>query len=348
MSVLQPFEGATNRTAAVVLERDADTVYPVRWVEWQTAGHRRPATAAALADVLAQTSRTELQASPVRTGERTSSWMTAAASATADLRAAVGRSAYRGYAGSYTGGLNGAYWVDVLARRTDGTLLIRNLHAVGKIAVEAVEAVIEPDLVYPLLRGRDVSRWHAAPSASIILAQDPDTQAGLDPAWMRQRLPLTYEYLARFELQLRARRSGVVRDLMDKGAFYSMYAVGPYTMAPWKVVWPEVGTTVEAAVVGTAGGRPVIPDHTLILVPVETETEAQFVCSVLNSPTARDLVAAYVTGHPSPHVLEHVRVPRFNPANDLHQRIADVGRGAETGRIQDDGAVDKLVRRLWS
>ena len=347
LSALQPFEGATNRTAAVVLERDVDTTYPVRWVEWRTKERRRPGTAAPLAEVLAQTARTALQASPVRPGERTSSWMTSAASATADLRAAVGRSAYRAYAGSYTGGLNGAYWVEVLARRTDGTLLIRNLHDVGKIAVEAVETVIEPDLVYPLLRGRDVRRWQAAPSASIILAQDPDTRSGVDPAWMRQRLPLTYEYLARFEPQLRARRSGVVRDLMDKGAFYSMYAVGPYTMAPWKVVWPEVGSTVEAAVVGIADGRPVIPDHTLILVPLETETEAHFVGSVLNSPTARALVAAYVTGHPSPHVLEHVRVPRFDPANELHAQIAELGRRAATSGLVDDVELEALVRQLW-
>ncbi len=297
MSSLQPFEGATNRTAATVLERDVDTAYPVRWVEWRTTGRRRPGTSAPLTEVLAQTARTELQASPVRPGERTSSWMTAAAGAIADLQAAVGRSPYRAYEGANTCGLNGAYWIEVLARRTDGTLLVRNLYDVGKIAVEPVETVIEPDLVYPLLRGRDVRRWQATPSASIVLAQDPDTRAGFDPVWMRQRLPLTHEYLAHFEPQLRARRSGVVRDLMDKGAFYSMYAVGPYTLAPWKVVWPELGSTVEAAVVGATSGRPVIPDHTLILVPLEAEAEAHYVCSVLNSTTVRALVAAYVTGH---------------------------------------------------
>ncbi len=57
--------------------------------------------------------------------------------------------------------------------------MIQNLHDVGKIKVQQVQAVIEPDLVYPLLRGRDVQRWHAEPSAYIILANRTDKLAGI-------------------------------------------------------------------------------------------------------------------------------------------------------------------------
>ena len=260
----------------------------------------------------------------------------------------MGPSPYRAYAGSYTGGLNGAYWVQVLAQRTDGTLLIRNLYNVGRIAVEPVETTIEPDLVFPLLRGRDVQRWSAQPSASIVLAQDPETRGGHVEAWMRQCLPLTYEYLARFESQLRARRSGVVRDLMDKGAFYSMYAIGPYTMAPWKVVWREQATRMTAAARGPLDGRPVIPDHKLMAVPADGETEAHFLCAVLNSQTVVDIVTAYaVSVSISTHVLENVCVPRFDPANDLHSEIAETGKVAAASGSADAALLDELVRKLW-
>jgi hypothetical protein len=78
-----------------------------------------------------------------------------------------------------TGGLNGCFWIQVLERLPNGELLIQNLHDVGKIKVQQVQAVIEPDLVYPLLRGRDVQRWHAEPSAYIILANRTDKLAGI-------------------------------------------------------------------------------------------------------------------------------------------------------------------------
>jgi hypothetical protein len=122
-SALQPFEGATNRTAAFVLDRDVETVYPVRWVDWQTQGSRRPKTTSALTDVLKGTTRVEMVASPVRARDRTSPWLTVASGDVAALRQAIGKSPYRGYTGAYTGGLDGAFIVEVIAERTDGDVV---------------------------------------------------------------------------------------------------------------------------------------------------------------------------------------------------------------------------------
>jgi SAM-dependent methyltransferase len=347
MSALQPFEGATNRTAAIVLERDVDTTYPVSWVQWASLG-RRPRTDASLAEVLAHTTRQKLVAQPVERGDRTSSWLTAAAGDVADLRRAAGASAYRAWEGCNTGGLNGAYWLEVLARRTDGALLIRNLHDVGRIPVEPVETTVEPDLIFPLLRGRDVQRWRTQPSAWIVLAQDPQTRVGYDTHWLRERLPLTFEYLARFEAQLRA-RAAFRKYYEPSDPFYSMYNVGPNTVAPWKVVWREQATSMTTAVCGPIDGRPVIPDHKLMSVPVETDAEADFLCAVLNSQPVAAIVAGYtVSVSISTHVLEHVRIPRYDPANELHHEIAEVGRLARETGAADEAALERLVSRLWS
>ena len=48
--------------------------------------------------------------------------------------------------------------------------------------LKQVRAPIEPDLLYPLLRGRDISRWHAAPSAWILLPQSRERQKEA-PLW---------------------------------------------------------------------------------------------------------------------------------------------------------------------
>jgi hypothetical protein len=325
-----------------------DTSYPVRWVDWTTSGRRRPQTSNTLSEVLALTTRTDQTARPVRTSDRTSPWLTGSTEELPGLKESSGKSDYRAYAGSFTGGLNGAYWIEVLATRTDGSLLIRNLNDVGRIAVDRVECTVESELVYPLLRGRDVERWRARPSASIVLAQNPETRSGFDTGWMRENLPLTFDYLSRFKEQLLARKSGVVRDLMAKGAFYTMYAIGPYTVALWKVVWREQASAMTAAVCGPIDGRPVIPDHKLMSVPVESADEADYLCAILNSPQVAAIVAGYtISVSISTHVLEHVRVARFEPTNELHLRIAEFGRMARETGVADNDALGELVARLW-
>jgi hypothetical protein len=50
-------------------------------------------------------------------------------------------------------------------------------HQGAKIQVDEVVEPLEPDLLYPLLRGRDVQRWQAEPSACIIVPQNPEAPA---------------------------------------------------------------------------------------------------------------------------------------------------------------------------
>ena len=211
-----------------------------------------------------------------------------------------------------------------------------------------MELTVEPALVYPLLRGRDVQRWCAEPSAWIVLAQDPSTRVGYDTRWLRENLPLTYEYLARFEVQLRE-RPAFRKYYEPTDPFYSMYNIGPNTVAAWKVVWREQASSMTAAVCGPFNGRPIIPDHKLMSVPVETDTEADFLCAVLNSQPVAAIVAGY-TGSVSisTHVLEHVRIPRYDQANELHREIAEVGRLAREAGTADEAALERLVSRLWS
>ncbi len=74
---------------------------------------------------------------------------------------------------------------------------------------------------------------------------------GMPEAEMKRRDPKTFAYLKRFEDRLRA-RSGFKQYFRPTDPFYSIYNVGPYTMADWKVLWPEVGHTVRAGVCGLA------------------------------------------------------------------------------------------------
>jgi len=243
-----------------------------------------------------------------------------------------------------------------------GLVVVRNLPNAGRRRVRRLTRAIEPDLVYPLLRGRDVQRWQAAHSHYIILPQDPEKRTGYPKQEMRERWPDIYAWFVRFRQQLQQRRDRCIRRIIDAGGpFYSMCGVGPYTLAPWKVVWHEVADTLIAAVAGPLddpilGRRPQIPDHTLLLVDCRSPEEARYLCAVLNSVPVRAACACYIAGHPDPHILDNIGIPAFNATNPVHRQLAHASMRAH--RLKADGdtqdevrlvehQIDALAAKLW-
>jgi hypothetical protein len=172
---------------------------------------------------------------------------------------------------------------------------------------------------------------------------------------MERDFPRAHAYLARFEATLKS-RAAYRRYFTDADPYWSMFNVGPYTLADWKVVWREQAADLTVAVVGPHEGRPVVPDHKLMLVEVNSEDEAHYLCAALASSPARFVVSSYaVSIQVTTHVLEHVAVPRFSARDSLHKQLSQVSRnlhdavGAEdTGRRAElETELDKLAASLW-
>jgi SAM-dependent methyltransferase len=355
LSSLQVFEGATNRTAVFVCEKTLkDFKYPVKYLQWK--GPSRIDQDESLATVRRKTHRREIAAVPIEIAKPSSPWLTASTAALSGIQKAIGKSDYGAYAGSCTW-LNGVYWIRVIKKLPKGEVLIENLNEVGKIKVERVQMTIEAALVYPLLRGRDINRWQATPAAHIILTQDPKTRTGIPEKEMKRSFPKTFSYLKHFEKQLR-NRSGYKQYFEPTDPFWTMYNVGSYTLAPWKVLWPEVGNTVRAGVCGPStdsAGSNAIPDHTLIAVSCESNSEAFFVAALLNSSPAQAAASGYIVLHPSPHILEHIAIPRFVADNKTHAKLARLAEQCHVARAANDektleileADIDKAAARLW-
>ena len=264
----------------------------------------------------------------------------------------------QGIEGVNTGGANGVYWIEVLKELPNGDLLIRNLANVGKKKVKQVEAVIEPDFVYPLLRGRDVQRWRAKPSCHIIMVNRTDKLAGYPEREMKIKYPKTYAYLKRFEDVLR-RRSAYRKYFSSDAPFYTMYNVGPYTMAEWKVVWTRVSTDITAAVVSKIEDKCILPVETATMVACSSSDDANFLCSMMNSSIARLCIISYSVSSTgsfgSPHVLTRVSIPRFDPSNKIHLRLSELSRlcheAAEAGDEESikryEREIDILAAKIW-
>lgn len=356
LSDLQPFEGATNRTAVLTLIKGEPTRYPVTYTVWKRRPGQPIAQESTLREVGEHSKRSNYLAEPVDPKNPTSPWITASRYVLSILRKVVGESPYRAYKGTCTS-LNGVYWVRILERRPDGLVIIENLSDVGKKKVSKVRAAVEPELLYPLLRGRDVHPWQAIPEAFLLLPQDcMEGMGGYPEKTMKTCFPGAYAYLKQFEEQLRDRNDFRRYFNPKKDPFWSMYNVGPYTLAPYKAVWREQARTLTCAVVSSARlphGEPkvVVPDHKVLFVPTEREEEAHYIAALLNSCFARLVVKSYALETSiSTHLMNFVRIPQFRPEERLHRDLAALAARLQhtpksSGELQEE--IDRLAAELW-
>ena len=356
LSQIQVFEGATNRTAVFVCKKQNKAFkYPVSYVSW--SGPSRISQDEVLESVFKITSRCKLAASPVEPQEPNSPWLTAPKNTLAGLQKIIGKSNYRAYAGCCTW-LNGVFWVRIIKELTNGNLLIENLSDVGRIKMERIEAAIEPDLVYPLLRGRDVLPWHAEPSIYIILSQDPETRRGVPEAEMKRKYPKTFSYFKKFEKHLR-HRSGYKRYFRPDDPFYSIYNVGHYTMEKWKVVWPWIATKTRCAVVGEVQSHSGIPEHNTSFAAFTNESEAHYFCALFGCSISDLVICSFNAGGggglASPHVLDYVAIPNFRENNPTHRHLSELSVRCHQAAISGDekiianieAEIDKAAAKLW-
>jgi SAM-dependent methyltransferase len=359
LSELKPFPGAANRTAIMILQRNHETVYPVPYAYWRGKGRRvSMGGALTLEEASRITERVNFSAQPVDDASATSPWLTGRRGAIAALRQVLGPSEYRARAGACTW-LNGVYWLEILDERPDGLIVVTNLPGSGRKRIEKQRAPIEPEVVYPLLRARDVARWKASPSKSILLPHTRETswQAIPEPE-MQTKYPNAYRYLAGFRDAL-LRRSGY-RLLRQGHPFYILGDVHTETFARHKVVWARIAAQVRAAVTfAVESDKTPIPQETISFVGLDDLTEAHYVCAVVNSSPLNFAAQSYSQrggkSFGSPHLLENLRVPRYERDNAVHVQLAGLSQAAheataagDTARVKEiEEQIDQLAAELW-
>lgn len=355
MVKLQPFEGATNRTAVLILERGKQTKYPVPYNLWyKKSPGKGISTDLDLNEISEFASWRQFYAEPIDNNDQTSPWLTGRGKAVKAVKKALGQSDYVAHEGVNTGGASGVYWVNIVHKRPDNRILISNVTEGIKKNVENIQMAIEPDLLYPLLRGKDVKRWQAQPSAYVLIVQDRENRrSGIPENFMKETYPLTYRYLKQFENILSERAD---RKYYPKGSpFYTMRNVADYTFAPYKVVWREVANEVDAAVTEEQDGKASMPDHTLVLTQCIDKEEAHYVCSMLNSSVFRFASKSYIVLHPDPHILTNIRIPKFDPTDRVNKELADLSKQAHRITVEGDQGmvisienhIDELAAELW-
>ncbi|HVU02150.1 MAG TPA: hypothetical protein VHE30_10370 [Polyangiaceae bacterium] len=166
---------------------------------------------------------------------------------------------------------------------------VMELTRVGRTVRNAAGEILrlEPAHLFPLLKSSDVANGRTETSRLVIV---PQRKLGEDTTLLARRAPRLHAYLLRHADALAARRSAIYRGRPP----FSVFGIGEYSFAPWKVAISGLYKRLAFALVGPVGGRPVLFDDTCYFLPFQEEAAARRVHRALSSELARDYFEARV------------------------------------------------------
>jgi type I restriction-modification system DNA methylase subunit len=356
---VQPFEGAANKTAAIILQKDPKTSYPVKYTLWnRKKGIGKISTDTTLDKALPLLQKRILAARPI--GKPTGSWQTISEKQ-GDLGAIEGENYYKARRGASTEPY-GVFWLNINQVMSDGNLIVSNVFEKGKWEIKQVNEVLESDLIYPAVSGGNIDRWNATPREYVLLVQDPKERKGYSEMIMKNNYPRTYSYLLKFKEVLLSRAAYKKYHADSNNPFYSQYNIADYSFTLYKVVWKRMANDIIATVITQFktpfGYKIIIPTDTTSLIAIDDENEAHYICSIINSNPVREFIKSYSSagrGFGAPSVMSHVAIPKFVPQNEIHNKLAMIsknchklkaeGREKEIKILEEDN--DELVKTLF-
>jgi len=383
---LYPFEGAVNRTAMVFIKKGGKTEFPCPCIVWHNPKSKGIDPEFGLDEVKIITKRFEMDFLPVEEHRPDSPWMQITEKAYKGIKKILGKSDHRAYEGVNTA-LNQVYWIEILDEPSKG-LLIRNPILPGqKKKVEVVEAIIEKDLVYPLVRGRDVKKWFVEGDYGYIILPVDEKGNLLPHNEMKIKYPNAWKYFFNFFDEL-IRRGGEpykskLKPYREKDLkiaekisppFYWLFNIGP-SLDFYKVVWKRIAGAITGKAISFASAvlepaeassgvtKPIVPNDSLILVPLSNSTEAYYLTGVLNSSVSLLAIASYTYElRQETHILDYIKIPGFDPNNSIHKKLSELSKKAHEiakeiyeRKIEElkpeleeiENETDKLVAQLY-
>lgn len=296
-------------------------------IEWQGRDGWQPPPDISLPLVRSNILERELAATRSVAADPGSAWTIGPAASLHAAAALTGRNPYRVRTGVFTGGANGVYYVERLGPgRARGHGLYRNCPEGARRQTPMTKFELEDDLVFDVVRGRDLHLWNAEPGASILCPHTADTRLHAIPIeQLRHDHPATLRYLTSMRPILDARRgfSGWEKKPREL-AFYALQRIGDYSFQPYKVAWRYIATDFIVAVIGPApDGRTRLCNDKVMFIGCATADEAYFLCGLLTSSPVRWSVTATMTGTQiTASAIRHLALPAFDAGDERHIAIA--------------------------
>lgn len=351
---VEPFKalGANNKTATIILQKNEINTYPIAYKKWYKCDKKIIGSNENKEDIFSRRiGCKELEASPI--DEHNSPWMIASSEEKRIFEKMKGtgeKPAYRARKGVDTSA-NAIFWVKEKKEIKSNLLLVDNSPQNSRKKVAQISNFpVEKDLVYPLLRGKDVKKWQYNLEYSIVLPYTNDGKA-IGKNGLLLSAPNAFDYFYQ-------ERHGFIPVLRERASYkkfilrqdahapeYSLYNIGKYTFSSYKVIWKALAKGVAAVTISKDNNRMIVPDHNLLMVPLENEMEAYYLTGILNADIVSRFVNAYVAWFISGHILERIKIPKYCEKDILHTEIASLSKEAHAA-VGNKIELEAIEKRL--
>jgi hypothetical protein len=152
---------------------------------------------------------------------------------------------------------------------------------------------LEPRYLFPLRKSSQLAssarpvtdrpvtdRWMLVPQRSI----------GEDTSRIAMTAPKTWAYLVRHAERLDRRRSSIYRNRPR----FSVFGIGEYAFAPWKVAISGFYKRLDFCIVGRSHRKPTVLDDTAYFLPCRTRAEAVLLAELLHTQSAQEFLRSLI------------------------------------------------------
>lgn len=147
---------------------------------------------------------------------------------------------------------------------------------------------LEDQFIFPMLKSSEVANLLVvAPIRWMLVTQKSIRD---DPTLIKDTAPKTWNYLQKYAHLLNKRGSSIYK----KRSQFSIFGVGDYSFAPWKVAISGFYKKLDFKIIGSYNGKPIVLDDTSNFLPCESQEEAQHIANLLNSPIAKEFFQAFI------------------------------------------------------
>jgi len=287
-----------------------------------------------------------LSAQPVDMSNNQSAWLTLNDMTFANNVLDVSKPRYyKGRKGIEPAGAKGVYILKEPGKCDNGLLEIENditrQRRQDIIDKGINKGKIEENYIYPMLGGRNISKWKVKSNEFMLVPHTSQYKYGIPEEELAKECPETYQWLDFYHDELLKTRIQNGKFFNPKiQPFYRLDNVGEYTYSPYKVLWKEQTGSMSAVVVSTyynsvpnpntdifTDDKIIVVDSKVLMLDVYDESEAYYVCGIINSPNITDVIDGYaVSTNRGVDVLKYVAIPKFDTNNELHKKISEISK----------------------
>lgn len=147
---------------------------------------------------------------------------------------------------------------------------------------------LEEEYLFPMLKSSNIANSYIESPSRWMLV--PQRISGENTDKIHKSAPKTWQYLERYANLLDKRASSVY----NKHPRFSVFGIGEYSFARWKVVISGFYKKLFFKVVGPYEEKPVVLDDTCYFITCRTQQEACFIAELLNSDIAKEFFSAFI------------------------------------------------------